>query len=421
MQANQDYGAPTVQPPTQPLTSKALSPRAEVRATVLVYTASFSYMITLGFTMLVVPLYALHLGFDLAALGAIVSSQALFGLFLRLFAGAFCDQFGERWVLWGSFSTMVVGAVILAYSGTFWSLILAQTFLGISRATYWTSTQSYSSRINPAKSGTLLGRMSSSGTAGQMVGAFLGGVIAETLGYGWAWAVVAGIGVVGLAGSLVLPILPRKDGRRGFKQVLSPIPALARTPSMGMAGFTAFIASASMTIAVILLVPYLRDLGNGEATIGGVRTVGSAGGVVVGIFFGRIVRRFGQQSLYTSVLTLLGLTMLAVPLLDGGLLAVSVVVFSYGTLHGVLGPLYPLTASTYSTQEQRGMAMAYVGLYWATAQIVVPAAFGVIALSVGLKDSFWFAGVMFVAFAVAIPILFPLLTKRHPTIKEFVA
>jgi MFS family permease len=143
--------------------------------------------------------------------------------------------------------------------------------------------------------------------------------------------------------------------------------------------------------------------------------------VVVGIFFGRIVGRFGQQNLYTSVLTLLGLTMLAVPLLDGGLLAVSVVVFSYGTLHGVLGPLYPLTASTYSTQEQRGMAMAYVGLYWATAQIVVPAAFGVIALSVGLKDSFWFAGVMFVAFAVAIPILFPLLTKRHPTIKEFVA
>ena len=410
-----------MQQPVQRSPANTLSARAESRATALIYTASFSYMITLGFTMLLVPLYALHLGFDLAELGIIVSSQALFGLFLRLFAGAFCDQFGERWVLWGSFSTMVVGAAIFAYSGTFWALILAQTFLGISRATYWTSTQSYSSRINPAKSGTLLGRMSSSGTAGQMVGAFLGGVIAETMGYGWAWAAVVGLGVVGLAGSLVLPVLPRKDVCRGFKQALAPIPTLARTPSMGMAGFTAFVASTSMTIAVILLIPYLGDLGNGEATIGAVRTVGSAGSVVIGIFFGRIVGRFGQQNLYTFVLILLGLTMLAVPLVGGGLLAQSVVMFSYGTLHGVLGPLYPLTASTYSAQEQRGMAIAYVGLYWATAQIVVPAAFGLIAVNVGLKDSFWFAGVMFLGFASAMPILFPLLTKRRSGVGEPVA
>jgi MFS family permease len=218
--------------------------------------------------------------------------------------------------------------------------------------------------------------------------------------------------------SLVLPVLPRKDVRRGFKQALAPIPTLARTPSMGMAGFTAFVASTSMTIAVILLIPYLRDLDNGEATIGAVRTIGSAGSVVIGIFFGRIVGRFGQQNLYMFVLTLLGLTMLAVPLVGEGLLVLSIVMFFYGTLHGVLGPLYPLTASTYSAQEQRGMAIAYVGLYWATAQIMVPAAFGVIALNLGLKDSFWFAGVMFLAFAAAMPILFPLLTKRRTTIKE---
>ncbi len=410
-----------MQPPIHPLALDALSPRAELRATALIYTASFSYMITLGATLILVPLYALHLGYDLAALGIIVSSQALFGLFLRLFAGAICDQFGERWVLWGSFGTMVVGAAVFAASGSFWALILAQTFLGISRATYWTSTQSYSSRINPSKSGTLLGRMSSSGTAGQMVGAALAGLIAETMGYGWAWTTVVALGGVGLAGSLVLPVLPRKDVRRGFKQALAPIPTLARTPSMAMAGFTAFVASTSMTIAVILLIPYLRELDNGETTIGLVRTIGSAGSVVVGIFFGRIVGRMGQQNLYTLVLALLGLTMLAVPLAGGGLMALSLVMFSYGTLHGVLGPLYPLTASTYSSQEQRGMAIAYVGLYWATAQIVVPAAFGLIALNLGLKDSFWFAGVMFMAFAVAMPILFPLLTKRHVKITEPVA
>jgi MFS family permease len=238
------------------------------------------------------------------------------------------------------------------------------------------------------------------------------------MGYGWAWTGVIALGALGLAGSSVLPVLPRKDLRRGFKQALAPIPALARNPSMAMAGFTAFTASTSMTIAVILLVPYLSELGNGETTIGLIRTVGSVGSVVIGIVFGRIVAKTGQQNLYTSVLTLMGLTMLAIPLAGSGLLALTALMFSYGTLHGVLGPLYPLTASTYSTQEQRGMAIAYVGLYWATAQVTVPAAFGVVAANVGLEASFWVAGALFLAFAIAMPILFPLLTKRHPTVHE---
>jgi MFS family permease len=399
----------------------ALTARAELRATALIYTASFSYMITFGATLILVPLYALHLGFDLAELGVIVASQAVFGLFLRLFAGAICDQFGERWVLWFSYGTMIVGAAIFGVSTSFWALILAQTFLGISRATYWTATQSYSSRINPAKSGTLLGRMSSSGTAGQMAGAATAGFVAETMGYGWGWAMVVGLGVLGLVGSSILPVLPRKDVLRGFRQALAPIPTLARTPSMAMAGFTAFVASTSMTMAVILLVPYLRELGNGETTIGVVRTVGSAGSVVIGIMFGQIVARVGQKNLYVLVLTLMGLTMLAVPMAGSGLAAMTVLMFAYGSAHGVLGPLYPLTASTYSTQEQRGMALGYVGLYWAVAQVVVPAVFGVIALNMGLKDSFWFAGVMFLGYAVATPILFTVLTKRPSTAPEPVA
>jgi len=136
-----------------------LSPRAELRATALIYLAGFTYHIGLGATLILVPLYALHLGFDLAELGVIIASQAVFGLLLRLFAGAISDRFGERWVLLGSFGAMIAGAAIIGVSDTFGTLVLGQTFLGISRATYWTATQSYCSRINPAKSGTLLGRM----------------------------------------------------------------------------------------------------------------------------------------------------------------------------------------------------------------------------------------------------------------------
>jgi MFS family permease len=395
----------------QASSTTTLSPSAEFRATALIYLAGFTYHLGLGATLILVPLYALHLGFDLAELGAIIASHAVFGLFLRLFAGAISDRFGERWVLLSSFGTMVAGAAIIGVSDTFWALILGQTFLGISRATYWTATQSYCSRINPAKAGTLLGRMSSSRTSGDMVGAFSAGLIAETMGYGSAWAILAGLGGVGLVGSSVLPILPRTAQFRGFKQALTSIPTMARSPSMAMAGFTAFVASAGLTMAVILLVPYLRELGNGETTVGLARTVGLVGSVATGVIFGKIVARTGQQNLYALVLSGMGVTMLAVPIMGTSLTPMIVLMFFYGTFFGILAPLYPLTASTYSSQEQRGVAMAYVGLYWGAAQIVVPASFGVIAANLGLENSFWLAGLMFICFAAAVPILFRFLTK----------
>ena len=182
---------------------------------------------------------------------------------------------------------------------------------------------------------------------------------------------------------------------------------------MAMAGFTAFVASTAMAIAVILLVPYLRELGNGETTIGLVRTVALVGSVAIGIVFGRIVSRTGQQNLYVLALAAMGVIMLAVPFAGTALVPITVLMFAYGTFYGLLGPLYPLTTSTYSSQEQRGVAMAYVGLYWGAAQVIVPASFGVIAANFGLVNSFWFAGLMFISFAVAMPFLFPFLTKNR--------
>jgi MFS family permease len=388
-----------------------LSPRAELRATTLVYLAGFTYHIGLSGTLLLVPLYALHLGFALDELGIIIASQAVFGLFLRLFAGAISDRFGERWVLLVSFAATIVGAAVIGLSSTFWPLILGQTFLGISRATYWTATQSYCSRINPAKSGTVLGRMSSSRTAGDVIGAVFVGFIIGSSGYASAWMTIIALGVIGLVGSLALPVLPRKIALRGFKQALAPIPSLARSPSMAMAGFTAFVASASMIIAVSLLVLYLHELGYDEFEVGRLRTYGSIGSVGIGIIFGRIVARTGQTTLYTLTLAATGVVMFAFPIVGSAMPIV--LMLSYGILYGILSPLYPLTASTYSPQDQRGVAMAYVGLYWAVAQVAVPLSFGFIAANVGLRDSFWFAGLMFIGFAVAMPILFRLLTKSH--------
>ena len=283
-----------------------LDRRTERRAILLIYSAAFSYQLTLGLIQVLVPLYALHLGYDLTLLGVIVASQAVFGLMLRLFAGAIADQFGERWVLWASFVTMVAGMVLFVVSGVFWMLILAQSFVGYSRATYWTATQSYVSRINPERSGEVYGRLNGAGNAGGLIGAFLSGVLVATLGYGAAFGITGAVALAGFLGSIALPPLAARPTRRGFREPLGQIPGIARHRGMGLGGFAAFAASTAMILPSVLFIPYLRELDYSEAVTGGMQAISVGSSIAVGIVFGHILGRLGRRWTYTIAMVMAG-------------------------------------------------------------------------------------------------------------------
>lgn len=378
----------------------------ESRAIVLSYSAAFSYQITLGLIQVLIPLYALHLGYDLAVLGLIVGSQAIFGLFLRLFAGAIADQFGERWVLWASFITMFIGMVFFLSSGQFWMLILGQSFIGYSRATYWTATQSYASRINPSRYAEIYGRINAFGNAGSLIGTFLSGVIVATAGYNLAFVTTAGIAFVGFMGSLALPPLAARTTRRGFRAPLSQIPGIARHRGMGLAAFAAFAASMSMIISGVLFIPYFVEIGYSEAMTGTVRTVGVVSSVAIGMLFGQILGRMGRQHTYTFALIAQGLIVLGISVGAESYVTIIPLMLAYGWFQSTLGILYPISASDHSAVTQRGMAAAYVGLYWGTAQLLVPVGFGAIAATVGLQVTHWIAGGIFLGAGLLFPALY---------------
>ena len=383
-----------------------LDPRTEFRATLLIYGAASSYQLTLGLIQVLVPLYALHLGYDLEMLGVIVASQAVFGLMLRLFAGAIADQFGERWVLWASFVTMVAGMALFVLSGVFWMLILAQSFVGYSRATYWTATQSYTSRINPERSGEIYGRLNGAGNAGGLIGAFLSGVLATTLGYGAAFAITGAIALAGFLGSLALPPLAARPARRGFRAPLAQIPGIARHRGMGLGGFAAFAASTAMIIPSVLFIPYLRELDYSEAATGGMQAVAVGASIAIGIVFGHVLERLGRRWTYTIALAMSGLTVVALSAGAGAYATLIPLMLLYGVFRASLSILYPLSASDHSAPTQRGMAMAYVGLYWGTAQMAVPLALGALAGAAGLQASLWAAGALFLAAGAVFPLLY---------------
>lgn len=388
-----------------------LDSRAESRAVSLIYAAGFSYIITLGLVSVLVPLYALALGFNLAELGALVASQAVFGLMLRLFAGAVADHFGERWVLWFSFGTMAVGAGFFAFFDVFWILVVGQLFIGFSRATYWTASQSYASRINAVRSGELLGRINASGNVGQVLGTVAGGVLAGLVGYTTAFGVTTAVAVAGLAGSLALPHLPQKEVLRSFRQALAPVPRLLGSRGMVMAGIGAAGTSTLVSVTAVLTVPYLREIGHSESVVGVLSAVTLAASAAVGVTFGALLRRVSQRELYTVAFGGIGLSLIAVPMAGELAWLLVVLLAGLGLGRGTTSVLYSVTATANSPASQRGVAMGVAGLYWGTAQLSMPAALGAIAAATSLSTAFVVAGAVYLSAGVLMPMVYPLLTK----------
>jgi predicted MFS family arabinose efflux permease len=397
------------------VTSQAtLTPTAEKRAATLIYFAAFSFVIMIGSMQVLVPLYGLHLGYDIKALGFIISAQAVLPIFSRLFAGAIADMFGDRWVLAASFAAMATAALVFASSGAFWALIVAQALQGVGRSAYHVVAQSYATRINPDMVATRLGRLSSSGNAGTILSTALAGFLAAGPGYAVAFSTFAAIGVAGVLVAIALPFLPSPLNKRGFRTALAPIPHVAKTRAMGMAAVSAFFGSSTMMLGIVMIIPFMEGTGFSESEVGLSRTVTGVGSLTVGLFFGRIVNRFGLMRLHVVAFSIQGIVLLFFPVLVTEFWTSLPVMFIFGLLFGIIGSLYPTISARFSLPEHRGTAMAYSGQFWGLGQIAVPTGFGFIAAAVGIADAIRIGGITLIVLSVAIIGLYPWLTKRGP-------
>ena len=366
----------------------------------------------IGSMQVLVPLYGLHLGYDIKTLGFIISAQAVLPIFTRLFAGAIADMFGDRWVLTASFAAMATAAITFAISGEFWVLIAAQTMQGVGRSAYHVVAQSYATRINPDMAATRLGRLSSSGNAGTILSTALAGFLAAGPGYTIAFSTFAVIGAAGLVVSLALPMLPSPLNKRSFSAALAPIPRVIKTRAMGMAAISAFFGSSTMMLGIVMIIPFMEQSGLNESEVGLSRTLTGVGSLTVGFFFGRIVNRVGLLRIHVLVFAAQGVVLLLVPLMVTEFWSSLPIMFIFGVLFGFMGSLYPTLTARFSLPEHRGTGMGVSGQFWGLAQLVIPTSFGFIAAAVGIATAIRIGGIVLLILSVAIIGLYPWLTKH---------
>ncbi len=385
--------------------------------TYLAYINGFTYGFGVGTLTLLVPLYAIDLGFRLSDQGIIVAAPAIFMVALRLPGGAIADRFGERVVMWFGFAALMACAAVAAVSTTIWPLVAAQLFNGASRSVYWSAGQSYASRTVEGTAGKVLGRLLSCESTGGIIGAIVIGFVAQAAGYPTAFLLSGLVNLLGVIVIAVLPSLPRVDQVRSFTASFAPIKTMLFRRSLCFAYLVSFMAAVNAGLVGGLFIAFFRDLGFSEGETGVIRSMNNVGVACLAFVFGWLLAKLGSRNMGLlgmvlcgglSVVIAFGVTESVASLAVSSTTIVLAVVLMtvMGISFGCLRALYPTLASDNSPPGQRGMTLAIVSLYWAVAMLLSPLIFGFIADATSIRLAMLLYGIIAAAVGLCSPLVF---------------
>jgi len=168
-----------------------------------VYLPSLLMAISNQGMMLVLPLYALHLSGDPAYAALIVGLRGVGVLLLDVPAGMITARFGDKGVMLGGLLCNAIVFVGLAFWTDPWVVAMLSVVQGGAMATWFLARQSYLYDAAPASAwGRAIAFVAGINRVGALLGPLAGGVIAEWLGYSFAF--IGGATLSALAALIVL-------------------------------------------------------------------------------------------------------------------------------------------------------------------------------------------------------------------------
>lgn len=167
----------------------------------------FAQMIRAG-RQLLIPLYGISLGLDIATTSSVISLSAIFDVSMFIPAGLIMDRFGRKVAAVPSFAIMAVGMVVVAASFDFRSLLIGSIVIGFGNGLGSGSMMTLGADLAPPGAvGEFLGFWRLVGDTGNSGGPLVVGAVAGAFGLVTTALLLGGIGA---AAALTLAILVRE-------------------------------------------------------------------------------------------------------------------------------------------------------------------------------------------------------------------
>lgn len=351
-------------------------------------TFSFSYSLMLTF---VVTLRVRELGASLPQVGILIGAASLVAAFTSIPSGALTGRIGPKRVYVLGTALSSLGALIMAFSTSFWAILALQIALGSARTASWVASQTYITGVgHPSQRVAIAGRFSFATNLGTMVFPVIIGLVVQI------WGLQIGLLFVGATAatySLMGGVLPAVNVHRpGVEERASSLgfgSALAylRLRAMQIAVLLSFVRvwyqSAWMTFYPVLLV----EGGMQESVAGSVLAVASGVAMITSLFAGRMSKYAGVEVL-TGITLALGALGVAISPHMTSLPWVYLPPLLYGVGVGVSLPTLLALFTAAAPASGRGVAMGIRTSSNQVAALTAPALSGYIIGVIGVSLGF---------------------------------
>lgn len=339
-----------------------------------------------------VSLDALARGGSPAVVGVLMALFALLPMLLAVHVGRLADRIGvKRPMLWGSVGCAIGAALPFVWPGLP-SLFLAAASTGASFMLFQVAVQRATGELGDAEErATNFSWLALGYSVSGFIGPLAAGIAIDTLGFHWAFALLAVLPIVpiaALAGNrLRLPEMHAHDASRPVASMfdLWSYPELRRLFAINA------LFALGWDLHTIFVPIYGAKIGLAAAQIGFILAAFAAATFVVRLAIPWLARHLDEARVLTWALYTAAVVYLAFPFLTSAtMLAVLSFVLGLG-----LGSGQPMVMSLLHTHAPPGRVGETVGMRMSlihSMAVAVPLVFGALGSSLGLLPVFWSVG-----------------------------
>jgi MFS family permease len=327
------------------------------------------------------PLYAVGLGADDAALGILAGSGAVFALLSRLWAGQWIDRRGAKPVYVAGMLVSTVCAVGYWIASSVTTLVAFRMLSGLSIGLFATAGQTLAIHVTPRERwGWALTLYSIGYPLAQIIGPPTGIVIARLAGYPWLFAVCVGVSIAAVLMSLRL-------ASGGMVATRGPIRLLQT------AVFAPGLLLLSLSVAfganfgLLAIHASRRGLGNPGTAF----AAQSLAALALLLIMSRYSDRISRMSLIIPGLLLSALGMWTTAVASGWLLLPGAM--GVGVGHALALPTLHALAAEMVPPDARGGAIATLGVLMELGVVIGAVGGGFLSRALGTPVMFGLAGV----------------------------
>jgi len=369
----------------------------------------------------VVPLYGVAVGLNIAEIGIVVSARSVLPAALSIHGGILMDQLGIRRVLLWVAAGSAMLPLLYPISGWFVALVVLQLLLGLASSLGMAAAQTWSLQSSHGDTATLA-RFSVFSRIGTFLGPVIVGAAWDFFGAWVAFACVAlcGAGTVASAAHGVPGGLRRAQPAPPVLSVLMPrwqehkeALALALIPAVAFILAVSFLRNAPGAIQSSLFVVYLNGIGMSGTLIGSLVALSELFGVFGSMVAAPMERRMRGDRLLIACVAVSIAGIAITPLIGQFLILLIVASILRGIGQGISQPLMYSILSHGAPSTRHGASIGLRNAVVRLASIVTPTAMGFAAEAWGIEASFYVIGIVFLLATSALAFHTPLQPEKR--------